>query len=71
MFIFVLAGLCFYFQLNTEADAARILTSPPQSPFRIGQRVIFTCEVDLTSTDNLTYNWRSVGLGFHLFRSEL
>ena len=59
MFISVLASLCFYFLLITEADKARILTSPPQSPFRIGQRVRFTCEVDSPSTDNLTYQWRS------------
>ena len=68
MFISGLAGLCFYFQLITEADNTRILTSPPQSPFRIGQRVRFTCEVDSTSTDNLTYQWKSVeytdGWGF-------
>ena len=66
MFLSVLAGLCFYFQLITEANTARILTSPPQSPFRIGQRVRFTCEVDSSFTDNLTYHWRSeeYGSGF-------
>ena len=64
MFISVLAGFCFYFLLITEANTARILTSPPQSPYRIGQRVRFTCEFDSISTDNLTYQWRSASAGF-------
>ena len=42
------------------AVSARIVTRPPQGPFRLGLTVQFICEVDSLSTENLTFQWRSV-----------
>ena len=38
----------------------RIVTKPPHGPFRLGQTVQFTCEVDSLPTENLTFQWTSV-----------
>ena len=36
------------------------MTNPPQGPFKLRQRVEFSCEADSASTGNFTYQWRSV-----------
>ena len=54
----LVTGCCL--KLGDGAVSARIVTRPPQGPFRLGQTVQFTCEVDSLPTENLTFQWRSV-----------
>ena len=37
-----------------------IITDSRQGPFRIDQRVSFSCVVEPTPPDNVTYQWRTV-----------
>ena len=40
--------------------SVRIITSPSNGPFRVGQTVQFTCEVELALAHPVTYQWRRV-----------
>ena len=37
-----------------------IITDPRQGPFRIGQEVQFSCQVEPTPPGNASYHWRNV-----------
>ena len=52
--------IAYCLKLGDGAVAAKIVTRPPQGPFRLRQTVQFTCEVDSLPTENLTFQWRSV-----------
>ena len=44
----------------TEAPSIRISTRPSQGPFKVGQTVHFTCEVEPAQEHGVTYRWRAV-----------
>ena len=52
--------IAYCLNLGEGAVAARIVIRPPQGPFRLGQTVQFTCEVDSLPTERLTFQWRYV-----------
>ena len=56
--VVLVIGCCL--KLGDGAVSAWIVIRPPQGPFRLGQTVQFTCEVDSLPTENLTFQWRSV-----------
>ena len=56
--VILIIGFCS--KLGDGAVSAKIVIRPPQGPFRLGQPVQFTCEVDILPTENLTFQWRSV-----------
>ena len=58
MAIALVIGCCL--KLGDGAVSARIVTRPPQGPFRLRQTVQFTCEVDTLPTETLTFQWRSI-----------
>ena len=58
LLLVLVTGCCL--KLGDGAVFTRIDTRPPQGPFRLGQTVQFTCEVDSLPTENLTFQWRSV-----------
>ena len=53
-------AICCCLKLGDGAVSTRIVTRPPQSPFRFGQTVQFTREVDSLPTEHLTFQWTSV-----------
>ena len=48
------------FSVRVRGLSLRIVTYPRQGPFRLGQTVEFTCEVDPVPSEALTYQWRPV-----------
>ena len=38
----------------------RIITEPSQGPFRIGRQVLFSCQIEPTPPEPVTYQWRHV-----------
>ncbi len=47
--------MCIDLDLGVEIHSARISTLPPKGPYRIGQTVLFSCEVD--KEENVTITW--------------
>jgi len=45
---------------NNYIPSVKIVTSPRLGPFRLGQTVEFTCEVDSSHDVSISYQWRSV-----------
>lgn len=41
-------------------SSVRITTIPRDGPFRVGQTVLFICEVEPAQSANVTYHWRTV-----------
>ena len=60
LIVLLVLVIAYCLKLGNGAVAARIVTRPPQGPFRLGQTVQFTCDVDSLPTENLTFRWRSV-----------
>ena len=56
--VVLVTGCCL--KVCGGAGSARIVTRLPQGPFRLGQTVQCTCEVDSLPTENLIFQWRSV-----------
>ena len=48
------------FQVEAAASSVRIVTIPNKGPFRIQQRVQFTCEVEPAESGPVTYQWKNV-----------
>ena len=48
------------FQVEAAALSVRITTIPSKGPFRLLQRVQFTCEVEPAQSGPITYQWRSM-----------
>ena len=48
------------FQVEAAASSVKITTIPSKGPFRLLQRVQFTCEVEPAQYGPVTYQWRSV-----------
>ena len=59
-------------RVGAADPSVRISTSPSQGPFRVGQTVQFTCEVDPAQAHPVTYQWRNVErvIGFSSYTSE-
>ena len=43
-----------------DGYSVAIITDPRQGPFRLNQRVNFSCVVEPAPPDNVTYQWRTV-----------
>jgi len=59
LFLFAVGDI--FVSANVSLPAVVIVTSPGLGPFRLGQKVEFTCEVDSSHfVNNISYQWRSV-----------
>ena len=56
-------------RVGAAAPSVRISTSPSQGPFRIGQTVQFTCEVEPAQAHPVTYLWRYVDRAYAYYTS--
>ena len=60
LYLAAIAIYFFMFSVRVRGLSLRIVTYPRQGPFRLGQTVEFTCEVDPIPSEALTYQWRPV-----------
>ena len=57
-YISIAVSSVIMYRVGAAAPSIRISISPSQGPFRVGQTVQFTCEVEPAQVHPVTYQWR-------------